>query len=128
MRTQPAQRRAAPIAYVLPASSPIRVPSFQLVLQFRGASIQDLDEVLEVEAALFEMLGDGEELAGHDIGERARNIFIATDDPDATFRRLMPFLERAHLLAASGRGGAPGARGALSRPVAARSTGWVLPG
>ncbi len=75
------------------------MPSFQLVLQFRGASIQDLDEVLEVEGALFEMLGDREELAGHDIGERARNIFIATDDPDATFRRLMPFLERAHLLA-----------------------------
>jgi hypothetical protein len=74
------------------------VPSFQLVLQFRGASIQDVDEVLEVEDALIEMLGDREELAGHDIGERVRNIFIATDDPDATFRRLMPFLERAHLL------------------------------
>jgi len=74
------------------------VPAFQLVLQFRGASIEDLDELLEVEDALIEMLEDREELAGHDIGTRARNIFIVTDDPDATFRRLSPFLERARLL------------------------------
>jgi hypothetical protein len=75
------------------------VPAFQLVLQFRGTAIEDLDELLEVEDALFEMLGDREELAGHDIGDGVRNILIATDDPDATFRGLMPFLERAHLLA-----------------------------
>jgi hypothetical protein len=74
------------------------VPAFQLVLQFRGASIEDLDELLGVEDALFEMLEEGEELAGHDVGAGARNIFIDTDDPDATFRRLKPFLERAGLL------------------------------
>jgi hypothetical protein len=74
------------------------VPAFQLVLQFRGAAIEDLDELLEVEAALFEILEDREELAGHAIGTRARNIFIVTDDPDATCRRLTPFLERARLL------------------------------
>jgi hypothetical protein len=76
------------------------VPAFQLILQFRGASIEDRDELLGVEDALFEMLEDGEELAGHEIGTGARNIFIATDDPDATFRRLTPFLERARLLLA----------------------------
>jgi hypothetical protein len=76
------------------------VPAFQLVLQFRGASIEDLDEVLGVEDALFEMLEDGEELAGHEIGTHARNIFIGTEDPDATLRRLTPFLERAGLLGA----------------------------
>lgn len=75
------------------------MPSFQLVLQFRGVSIEDVDEVLAVEEALFEMLDDREELAGHAVGSGARNIFIATDDPDATFRRLTPFLERAGLLA-----------------------------
>ena len=76
----------------------IPVPHFQLVLQFRGTSIEDLDEVLEVEDALFEMLSEHEELSGHDIGSSARNILIATDDPDATFRRLTPFLERLRLL------------------------------
>jgi hypothetical protein len=74
------------------------VPAYRLVLQFRGATIEDVDELLEVEDALFEMLDDREELAGHDIGASARNIFIVTDDPDATFRRLTPFLERARLL------------------------------
>lgn len=73
--------------------------AFQLVLQFRGASIEGLDELLEVEDALSAMLEDREELEGHDIGTSARNIFIVTDDPDATFRRLTPFLERARLLA-----------------------------
>jgi hypothetical protein len=74
------------------------VPEFQLVLQFRGAAIEDLDEMIEVEDALLTMLEGREELAGHAIGSSTRNIFIATDDPDATFRRLTPFLSRAHLL------------------------------
>lgn len=74
------------------------MPSFQLVLQFRGATIEDMDEVLAVEEALFEVLNDREELEGHSVSSAARNIFIATDDPDATFRRLTPFLERAGLL------------------------------
>ena len=74
------------------------MPAFQLVLQFRGTSIEDLDELLEIEAALFEILEHPEEVAGHDIGDGARNILIVTDDPDATFRHLTPFLQRAHLL------------------------------
>jgi len=74
------------------------MPASQLVLQFRGAGVEDLDEVLEVEDALFEMLADAEEMDGHDITARARNIYILTDNADATFRRLAPFLERAHLL------------------------------
>jgi hypothetical protein len=76
----------------------IRVPDLQLVLQFRSASIEDLDELLEVEDALLTMLEGRDELAGHDIGGSARNIFIATDDADATFGRLKPFLAHAHLL------------------------------
>jgi hypothetical protein len=93
--------RAPGVPHLPFASRPhynVRVPAFQLVLQFRGASVEDLDELLTVEDALFEMLGEGEELAGHDVGARARNIFIDTEDPDATFRRLTPFLERADLL------------------------------
>jgi hypothetical protein len=74
------------------------VPDFQLVLQFRGASIEDLDELLEVEDALLTILEGREELAGHEIGGSARNIFIATDDADTTFGRLKPFLAHAHLL------------------------------
>ena len=76
------------------------MPYFQLVLQFRGAAIEDLDEVLEVEDALSEILDDDEVLAGRAIGSDARNIFIVTGDPAATLARLLPFLERARLDAA----------------------------
>ncbi len=74
------------------------MPSFRLVLQFRGRAVEDVDEIVEIEDALFEMLAAGEELDGHDIGASARNIYIATTDPAATFRRLTPFLARAQLL------------------------------
>ncbi|MEO8753409.1 MAG: hypothetical protein ABI624_12100 [Casimicrobiaceae bacterium] len=84
------------------------MPYFQLVLQFRGDAIEDLDEVLEVEDALTEILDDGEVLAGHDIGTQARNIFVVTGDPGATLARLLPFLERARLA---------GALTAATRPV-----------
>ena len=70
----------------------------QLVLQFRGAAVEDVDEVLEIEDALFEMLEDGEELDGHDVRAGARNIYILTATPEATFRRIEPFLARARLL------------------------------
>lgn len=72
--------------------------TFDLVLQFRGRSVEDLDELLEVEDALFEMLAVGEDLDGHEIGADARNIHIATADAEATFRRLQPFLSDARLL------------------------------
>jgi hypothetical protein len=84
------------------------MPYFQLVLQFRGTAIEDLDEVLEVEDALTEILDDGEVLAGHDIGSHARNIFVVTADVGATLARLLPFLERARLA---------GALTAATRPV-----------
>ena len=70
----------------------------QLVLQFRGTAVEDVDEVMEVEDALFEMLSHGEELDGHDVRAGARNVYILTPAPEATFRRVAPFLARARLL------------------------------
>ena len=76
------------------------MPDVQLVLQFRGSAVEDVDEVLEIEDALFEMLEDGEELDGHDVRAGARNIYILSPSPEATFRRVEPFLARARLLVA----------------------------
>ncbi|MFO1315600.1 MAG: hypothetical protein U1F58_08335 [Burkholderiales bacterium] len=70
----------------------------QLVLQFRGSAVEDVDEVTEIEDALFEMLEHGESLDGHDVRAGARNIYILTAAPEATFRRLEPFFARARLL------------------------------
>jgi hypothetical protein len=73
------------------------MPPTRLVLQFRGRTIEDADEVAEVEDALFELLVDGEALDGHDVASAARNVYVLTDDPAATFRRFEPFLARAGL-------------------------------
>lgn len=74
------------------------MPSFELRLQFRGRRVEDLDEVLEVENALFEILAEGEEIDGHEVGAVARSITIVTGDAQATFFRLKPFLAEAKLL------------------------------
>jgi hypothetical protein len=74
------------------------MPAFALTLAFHGQAIEDLDEVLEVEDALYEMLADGEEMDGHEIAPHARRIFIATSDAGATFARLHAFLRNARLL------------------------------
>lgn len=74
------------------------MPSYELVLQFRGRAVEDTHEVMEVEEALAEMLTEGEDLDGHDIAPSAREIRIATDDAEATFARIRPFLARAQLL------------------------------
>ena len=73
------------------------MPPGRLVLQFRGRVVEDADEVAEVEDALFEMLVDGEALDGHDITASARNIYVLSGDPVATFRRFEAFLARAEL-------------------------------
>ncbi len=73
------------------------MPPSRLVLQFRGRAVEDADEVAEVEDALVEMLVDGEALDGHDVAASARNVYVLTDDPAATFRRFEPFLARSGL-------------------------------
>ena len=74
------------------------MPAFALTLEFRGRSVENLDEVLEVEDALYELLADGEEMDGHEIAPHARRIFVVTADAAATFRRLRTFLRNANLL------------------------------
>lgn len=74
------------------------MPGYSLTLAFRGRAVEDLEELLEVEDALYEMLAGGEEMDGHEITPQARLLFVLTDDADATFRRLLPFLRNAQLL------------------------------
>lgn len=69
----------------------------QLILQFRDRSIEDRDEVAQLEDALCEMLEGAEALDGSSITSAARNIFVVSEDPSATFARLLPFLAGAGL-------------------------------
>ena len=73
---------------------------YQLVLQFRGDSLDHFDAMVALEDELTEELGDSADVDGHDIGSGETNIFIFTSDPAATFQRVRPVLERTHRLQA----------------------------
>ena len=71
---------------------------YQLVLQFRGDSLEDLDATVALEDQLIGELGDTADVDGHDVGSGETNIFIFTPDPQMTFRQLRPVLERTNSL------------------------------
>jgi hypothetical protein len=68
--------------------------NYQLVLQFRGDTPQDLDETIALEDELIAVLGDSADVDGHDVGSGETNIFILTSDPVRTFQKAKPVLEQ----------------------------------
>jgi 3-hydroxyisobutyrate dehydrogenase-like beta-hydroxyacid dehydrogenase len=70
----------------------------QLVLQFAANTIRDYDDLVALEQQLIATLGDGA-VDGHDMGSGEANIFILTSDPQNTFQRLAPVLQRTGHLA-----------------------------
>jgi hypothetical protein len=71
---------------------------YQLVLQFSGDSINDLDDIVTLENHLIEILGSEADVDGHDIGSGQANIFIFTSDPAFTFESTKKILEHKGLL------------------------------
>jgi hypothetical protein len=71
---------------------------YQLVLQFHGDSLEDLDAAVALEDELGDVLGDTAEVDGHDTGFGETNIFIFTSDPAATFQQIKPLLAQAKRL------------------------------
>jgi len=67
--------------------------AYQLVLQFAADTLADYDSLVEMETQLVGVLGEGA-VDGHDMGSGKANIFIHTTDPQDTFHRLIPVLER----------------------------------
>lgn len=65
---------------------------YQLALQFRGDSLADYDAMVELERMLAVLLGTTATVAGHDMGEAERNIFIHTTNAPSTFMRCKPLL------------------------------------
>jgi hypothetical protein len=58
----------------------------QLVLQFKtDEDLGSFDKLIRFEEALCSLVGDTDEVDGHDSGSGEMNIFILTDDPVATF-------------------------------------------
>jgi hypothetical protein len=72
--------------------------NYQLVLQFRGESLQDFPGAGNFETLLEKALGTTELFDGLDHGAHGANLFIYTDDPAATLRRIRPLLGQAQNL------------------------------
>lgn len=71
---------------------------YQLVLEFPGESLRDLDAAIELEDELVEQLRDLANVDGLDAGSGETNIIISTSDPTATFGLAKSVLERRQRL------------------------------
>jgi hypothetical protein len=67
---------------------------YQLVLQFRGDSLEDYDAMVALEDTLIEALHDSAKVDGHDVGSGEVNIFIFTNEPVKTFQQAKLVLEQ----------------------------------
>jgi hypothetical protein len=71
---------------------------YQLVLQFRGSSLDDYEELVELENSILECLGEVGYVDGHDGGGGEMNMFIHTNDPKQAFDKVRQFLETRCLM------------------------------
>src|SRR5262245_4887666 len=61
---------------------------YQLILQLPASSIEDYDEMIELEEVIIGDLANLGCVDGHDAGSGEMNIFILTDFPKAAFDRI----------------------------------------
>ena len=71
---------------------------YQLVIQFRGDSLEELDAAVEMEEEFGSALGRKGDVDGHDVGSGEINIFIHTADPVHAFEIIKSVLERNGVL------------------------------
>jgi|HubBroStandDraft_6_1064221.scaffolds.fasta_scaffold153102_4 hypothetical protein len=65
---------------------------FQLVLQWPVSSMNDYNEMVNVEDLLIERFTKRCEVDGHDFGSNEANIFVNTNDPRRTFEEIRTIL------------------------------------
>jgi len=66
---------------------------YKLVIQFHPIAPTNFEDVVAVEEALIDALGDSAIVDGHDIGSTEFNIFIFTDDPEGCFQHVWRLLQ-----------------------------------
>jgi hypothetical protein len=68
---------------------------YQLVLQVLNVASGDFERLLRWEKSVAECLPQSATVDGHDLGLSEFNIFIDTDNPEATFRAVLSCKENA---------------------------------
>ena len=66
---------------------------YQLVIQFPGESEDDFDHLIEIEDEFEEKLTDSSVVDGHDFGSGEMNIFILTNEPVETFKKVKTIID-----------------------------------
>ena len=61
---------------------------YQLVLQWPGVSVADYNRLVSLEKTIMDGLGDIGIVDGHDFGSGEMNIFVHTDKPNPTFKKI----------------------------------------
>jgi hypothetical protein len=71
---------------------------YQLVIKFWRKSLEDEAFLATIEGALKEALGGAAEVDGFDVSPKEINLFVLTDDPRHSFRRVRNVLEGMGIL------------------------------
>jgi len=66
---------------------------YQLVIKFWRKSLRDEGFLATIESELQAVLGESATLDGYDVSTDEINLFVITQDPRHSFRRLKPVLE-----------------------------------
>ena len=64
-----------------------------------ASGFSDYDNMIRLEDAIIDNLGDLGSVDGHDVGSGETNIFLFSDEPVASFERIKPLAESLGLLA-----------------------------
>lgn len=70
---------------------------FQLVLQLPKNTLKNFDELVSIEDHLISELGNAVVVDGHDLGKEEANLFILTNDPEATFLKAREALNSKYI-------------------------------
>ena len=84
---------------------------YQLILRFQGDTFDAFEDIVELETALLERLGELILLDSRDVGSDECSIVVLTPDPVRAFSGMSPILDRRGLLAGGARPVLPYGRG-----------------
>jgi len=73
---------------------------YQLILRFQGDTFEAFEDIVELETALVERLGELIVLESRDVGSDECSIVVLTADPVLAFSSMSPVLDRRGLLEA----------------------------
>jgi hypothetical protein len=71
----------------------IAIVKYQIVIQWPASTINEYDEMIEVEDVLIDRLSELHQVDGHDFGEGKMNIFLHTNNFKNAFAEVKAILE-----------------------------------